>query len=254
MIQSIFTGAMGLSAQQRRLDVIADNLANVNTTAFKPAVMQFKDALYEAQQHPVDSESTNNLQMGFGVLSSSTLRDFRPGVINVTGNSLDFCLDGPGFFAVQDKDGSIAYTRNGAFSISNETDGAYLTNKEGLYVLDDQGQRIKVQGSLEDFEVGMTGEVREGKNESYAKIPVYDFPNLYGLSSKGRGLYEVTENSGEASVITNGTIRQGALENSGTNVALEMTRMIRAQRALSFASRAVRTADEMESTANTMRT
>ena len=253
MYQAIYTGAMGVNAQQTRLDVIADNMANVNTPGFKSSVMRFQDALYAAVQDPSDANSDKNLQIGMGVLPSSVMRNFTQGQTNVTGEPLDFLIDGNGFFAIQDTDGTVAYTRVGTFNISVEQDGEYLVNGAGLYVLDEAGQRIKMQGAISTQSVNAGGQISDGANEPYARIGVYDFPNKNGLLAKGGGLFTESVNSGAVQAVETPNVLQGAIESSNVDTALEMTLMIRSQRALSLASRCITTADTMEGQTNNIR-
>ncbi len=249
MLQALFTSATGLAAQQQRLDTIANNLANVNTNGFKSVRTDFKDALYNEMLRPVPDD-TVDLQRGVGALLSANVKDYHKGAIQNTGVNTDFYIDGEAFFQVYTKNGEIAYTRAGDFSVSREPAANYLVTKTGDYVLDENGNKISLSGDLETLSCASDGSLSMGQNSPiFAKLGVYDFPNLDGLTSLGGNYYMPTAVSGGARRTAGYEIRQGALEMSNVNMGQEMTRLIRAQRAFSLASRAVTTADNMEQTA-----
>jgi flagellar basal-body rod protein FlgG len=261
MYEALSIAATGLKNQQRRLDTIAHNVANANSTAYKSARLDFKDALYTAgvtPGRPRTPEPEGNQQKGHGLMIAAIGRDFRPGHFERTERQLDVAIEGEGFFELGDRSGNIVYTRNGNFKISVEPDGTYLTNGEGLYVHDENGMIITVPYGAETINIGedgtiifMTGEVIFP--EATVRLGLHTFRNLFGLESVGSGNYAETPAAGERLPADNAKIRQGVLEGSNVNLAEEMTRLIRTQRAFSLASRALTTADEMEGIANNMR-
>ncbi len=255
MIQALYTGASGLSASQRNVDVISHNMANVNTLSFKAKRLGFKDALYQAMVAPI--ETGNDLQLGHGVLPSSVTSNFSIGSAEHTGQPLDFMILNDGFFAVLDGAGQTRYTRNGSFRVSADADGNFLVNENGNYLLQPDGTRVELFGTIEEFQtldngsysyvLPDTGEVVTGQ------IGVFSFPNNNGLVSMGNNEYTASDASGAATVVEQSQIRQKTLETSNVDLGTEMARLVRAQRAMQLASRIVTTADEMESMANNIR-
>jgi flagellar basal-body rod protein FlgG len=257
MFQSLGNAAAALRHQQTRLDTVAHNISNINTVAFKSSRKDFQTALYATGHTPGPARTPDgNQQRGHGTVLAGITMDFRQGFIQVTGINLDFALQGEGFFSVGDLDGNVFYTRNGNFMISAEAGGNFLVNGEGLYVLDPNGMRIQVPDNTRSIDVGIDGAINfaltTGENISSA-LGVFTFRNLKGLESAGGSLFVATEASGGRTVPAGTIVRQGALEGSNVELAEEMTRMIRAQRAFQLASRALSTADEMEGIASQMR-
>jgi flagellar basal-body rod protein FlgG len=252
MMQSVYTARLGISAQQKRVDAIANNIANMNTYGFRSSRVQFKDALYTAMVNPEGTQS-NNLQQGNGVLVSSISHSFEEGTPVATEQTLDFCLEGDGFFTVADGQGTLQYTRSGYFGVSKETGGNYLVSAEGYYVLDTKGSKIKLPDDIEDLKVNAAGQLSIGDAEPFTAFGIASFANNEGLSETGGNYFVPTLASGAAKASQSTTVKQGYLESSNVDFAQEMTRLIRAQRAFSLASKALTTADEMDSTANNMR-
>jgi len=186
---------------------------------------------------------------------AGTAKDFRGGSLLATDRPLDVAIEGEGFFELRDAGGALLYTRNGSFRISSEDDGAYLVNADGLYVMDADGERIRLPENAETVTIGQDGTIKftDGEEEMLLALGVYTFRNLTGLLSAGNGNYSESPASGEKLPAEGAMLRQGALEGSNVNLAEEMTRMIRTQRAFQLASRALSKADEMEGIANNMR-
>jgi len=256
MYQAMMTAATGLQNQQRRLDTIANNVANVNTLGFKSVRLDFKDALYSAGIVPGPARTPEgNQQRGHGLMLAGTAKDYRNGNLQSTEGKLDLALEGDGFFELGDLEGNIFYTRNGNFSLSIEPDGNYIVTGEGLYLLDADGMRILVPDLTEDISINHDGIITftVGGEQAAASIGVYTFRNITGLLSAGNSTYTTSEASGERLQADGTLVLQGMLEGSNVNLAEEMTRMIRTQRAFQLASRALSTADEMEGIANNMK-
>lgn len=243
MIQGFYTAASGLDSHQKKLDVISNNIANSGTTGYKASSVSFKDNLYSEILRPTDGEA---LMRGSGVRVSAVNRDYSSGTIYETEGNLDFAIQGDGYFAVSDGD-KIMYTRDGCFSISTESDGSYLVNKQGLYVLDSENRRISVD--RDDFNIYIDGSI----GDTGAFIAVYDFANKDGLYHAGGNCFETTAVSGEAVPVESKTVKQGFLEKSNVDFGQEMINMIEAQRAYQLSSRVVKTIDEMEGNANNLR-
>lgn len=257
MFEAIYMAATGLTNQQKRLDTIADNIANSNTVGFKTTRLDFKDALYTAGYGPAPAYTADgNLQKGHGVMIASINKDFNTGNITVTENELDFCLEGDAFFQVVDHAGQILYTRAGNFYKSVEEDGNYLVTSQGYYVLNSDGQRIQIPdnvASIGSSDTGVLNFVTSDGEISAEAFGLYTFTNRTGLLVTGGSNYQETAASGAPIEASNPKLRQGALEASNVSLAQEMTRMIRTQRAFQLASRALTTADSMEGIANNMR-
>lgn len=271
MLQSNYTARSGLIAQQQRMDVIANNIANVNTVGFKSVRADFKDMLYQTLVRPQQPQDGLNLQRGHGVLLGATVRNFTQGSAQYTNNPMHVMIVGDAFFAVQDTDGNTTYSRDGAFAISEEGGESFLVTGDGHYLLDENGQRISIgdadQSQVEFNKDGSvyTVHVADGTppvttRVLRGKLGLYTFMNRMGLDAVSGNRFAVSANSGEPVLASQGTgadlnvnIQQGILESSNVDLATEMTRMIRAQRTFSLASRALITADEMDGKANQLR-
>ncbi len=270
MLQSNYTARSGIIAQQERVDIIANNMANIATTGYKSVRADFKDMLYETMQRPVQPQDGLALERGHGVLLGATVKNFEQGTAQMTNNPLDFMLVGDGFFAVQGyEEGEILYTRDGTFAYSMNEEGTHLVTPSGAYVLDREGAPINLGDiSNADVEVDTEGKVFlvttvpgvDGAPPTtvyteVAQLGIHTFMNRSGLEQTSGNMYVATENSGEATLeeIPITEVRQGMLEASNVDMAEEMTRLIRAQRSYSLASKALTTADEMDGKAISMR-
>ena len=255
MIQSLYTGRAGITTLQSRVDIIGANIANTNTTGYKSTRMDFKDMLYSEMQRIVQPQDDYNMQLGHGVLPGNTLRDFKQGALFTTGNNLDITIEGDGFFALENAQGEVEYTRNGVMHGSMEEDGVYLVNSDGKYFLDTDGQRIQLPGSVSDLVVEPEGTLKNGSDpDAFGQMAVYKFPNREGLEAVGGNAFVSSQASGDAALSDDTKIMQGYTEGSNVDIALEMTRLIRTQRAFQLAARCVTNADRMEEVANALRT
>jgi flagellar basal-body rod protein FlgG len=250
-MQALNTAKLGLIAQQSRLNVIANNIANVETTGYKNQRMDFKDALYTQILNPADLKQ-GGLEQGTGVLTAATNCDLTQGTALNTGEDLDMYINGDGYFSVADSNGAVAYSRSGAFAVSAEAGGNYLVNANGQYVLDENKDRIQMPDGASQIVVNEDGTLM-ADGTSFAKLGIVSFTNRNGLESTGNGLYRETVASG-APAESSATVKQGGLEASNVDVAVELTQMIRTQKAFAMASRAVSVWDEMAATTNNLRT
>ncbi len=251
MMQALLTASTGLSAQQKRIDIISNNMANVNTTAFKSSDAQFKDALYTTMENPDLNAQPTNLQRGTGVALSSTPIDFSQGSTRVTGKDLDLLINGNAFFRLVNYEGEFVYTKDGSFTVSAEGGRSYLVNSAGYYLLDEYNNRISVAAGSGAISIQGNGTIEaDGR---MVRIGVYSFENEGALLSVGGNLFTESASSGEAAASTDYNIVQGALESSNVDLAKELTRLIQAQRVFSLASRALQTTDNMEGLANNIR-
>jgi len=249
-MQALHSAKLGLKAQEQRVSTIADNIANVNTYGFKSRRTDFQDALYTELIDPSNPQSTENLQRGTGVLTAATSRDMTQGTQVQTGQSLDLYIDGDGFFMVQDPGGAVQYTRSGYFGVSTAADGRYLVTAEGHYVLDSEMNRISLPQGAE-LAVDRDGTIRVDQRP-VATLGVASFANAGGLETVGGGCYAQTVASG-APVASDAQVGQGVLEASNVDLAVELTRLVRAQRAFALTGRAVSVWDEMEQGTNNLR-
>ena len=253
MMRALWTAGTGMRAQQSNLDVISNNLANVNTTGFKKQRAEFEDLMYQTERQPGMTSSGNNnmlptgIQMGHGVRLTATARDFSQGNFQSTSNAMDMVIEGDGFFQITMPDGTLAYTRNGAFKLDGN--GNVVTS-EG-YLLE---PAIQVSEGDTDFGVSRDGKVTvtdsKGKIKDLGDIVIARFINNAGLKSIGKNLYTETVASGAPATgqpgeNNAGTIVTNFVEMSNVQVVDEMVNMIVAQRAYEMNSKAVTTADSM---------
>lgn len=257
MLRAVHTAATGMEAMQTNLDNIANNLANVNTTAYKKSTAEFQDLLYQTIRQPgsqvsPDTTTPTGVQVGVGVKTASVHKIFEQGAAKITANPMDLMINGDGFFAVQKENGEIAYTRDGAFKI--DASGRMMTNSGHLLQ-----PPITVPPGSAGIEVTSTGIVNskdaEGKVQQIGQIEIVNFVNPSGLSSLGGNLYQVSEASGGPTQGVPGSnglgnIEQGHLEAANVNVVNEMVNMIQAQRAYEMNSKVIQAADQMLQVSN----
>ncbi|MDR2665814.1 MAG: flagellar hook-basal body protein [Oscillospiraceae bacterium] len=259
MYEAVMIAATGLTNQQRRLDTIADNIANTNTVGFRASRLDFKEALYTAGIVPAAPRTPEgNQQKGHGVATAAITRERRQGSFTETGGQFDFAIEGEGYFELTDPDGEKFYTRGGNFYITDIEGQLRMVNSDGYFVSDADGNAITVPfgtqavAAAEDGTLSFQAEDGQVYGDT-ARLGVFSFRNVLGLDSVGGGNYVETDISDEMFAVDGARVLQGSLENSNVDMAREMTLMIRSQRAFSLASRALRTADDMEQLANNLR-
>lgn len=251
MMRLLWTAATGMEAMQQNIDVTSNNLANLNTTAFKKSRANFHDLLYQTLKAPGQNTTTgtvvpSGIQIGSGSRLSSVDKMFTVGSARDTGNETDMMVSGSGFFRVQLEDGSTAYTRDGNFKWDNT---GRLVTADGFPLVD---EIVRPQGATH-MSVGMDGVVTVSVNnekQEIGQIQLANFINPMGLQSKGRNLYTATEASGEPVVgVANqnglGAISHGQLEAANVNIVEEMVNMISGQRAYEMNSKVIQTGDQM---------
>ena len=258
MIRALYTAATGMKAQQLYLDNVSNNLANINTTGYKRSQVNFQDLLYEKRYIAgADSsqgfEIPSGIQLGGGVRPISTTKVFSQGNQQTTNRNLDFAVEGSGFFQINRPDGTVAYTRDGAFELNSKGE---IVTAEGLPLT----PSITIQNAKE-ISVGNDGTISvkgaDNAIQNVGQIMLANFPNPAGLDSLGRNMYAETIASGSPIVSTpgqqgTGEIYQGALENSNVETVTELVNLITAQRAYEINSRAIKASDEMLSTINNL--
>jgi flagellar basal-body rod protein FlgG len=253
MNKALWVAKTGLEAQQTRMSVISNNLANVNTTGFKRDRAVFEDLLYQnvrqvGAQSSQDTRLPSGMQLGTGVRTVATEKLHSLGNIVQTENSLDVAIQGRGFLQVLLPDGNVAYSRDGAFKM-DET--GQLVTSSG-YVIQ---PAITIPNNATTVTIGSDGVVSaltpgSTSPTQLGNVQLADFINPGGLQSIGQNLFLETASSGSPSTGTPGlnglgSLVQGALETSNVNVVEELVNMIETQRAYEMNSKAIQTTDRM---------
>ncbi len=260
MMRSLFTAATGMKAQQRQIDTISNNLANVNTDGYKKSRNHFQDLLYHNEKlaGTRSSQSTQvpvGIHVGHGTKHVTTEKIHTQGNMKSTGNQLDLSIDGPGFFMILQPNGAIAYSRSGHFMIDGQ--GRLVTN-DGMPM----DPEVIIPQNTRQIEIGMDGNVNvflsdNNIPESAGTIQLARFPNPAGLTPIGKNLYVTSPSSGQVDVQDPGiegmgSLNQGFLEGSNVSVVEEMVNMITAQRAYEVNSKAIQTSDQMLQAVNNL--
>ena len=261
MMRSLYTAATGMQAQQLNMDVIANNLANVNTVGFKKSRADFQDLLYQ-EMRPAGATvaqgatSPTGLEVGLGVKPGTTETMFEQGTLQNTGNKTDVAIEGEGFYKVLLPDGTNGYTRDGAFKRDGQ---GKLVNSDGMALQPE----IAIPADATDIAIGKDGTVNITRGtsttpENIGKITLTRFSNPAGLQHLGGNNYRETPASGNPTDGTPGQagfgqLAQGTLEMSNVQIVQEMVNMITAQRAYEVNSKAIQTSDEMLQTANQLK-
>ncbi len=259
MDPALRTAASGMQAQQTRTDVIANNLANVNTTGFKRSRAHFEDLLYQTVQGAAtlgsrDTEQLPTVQVGLGTHLTAVQRVEAQGSLEETDRPLDLAIEGEGYFQVQLPNGNMAYTRDGSLQISDQ---GMLVTSDGYAVQ----PPIKVPQGASSIVVSETGVVTApatttgGQAQELGRIELATFANPSGLDSMGQNLFTETTSSGEPikgfpEDNGNGRISQGYLEASNVQIVQEMVDMITAMRAYEINSKSIQNSDQMAQTAD----
>lgn len=251
MNMSFYTASVGAQQQQYRLDVHANNIANVNTYGFKSKIPSFTALMYDS----IDGAEGAKLERGTGSYMSGAVTNFGSNGLAQTGVSMDYAIEGDGFFALWNPaTGEYTYTRDGSFTRSEfkakgeekvAEDGTvteaedepkwYLSDGQGRFVLSDQGGLIELSDSEEALPIG-----------------IFDFVNTNGMLSDGDNMFMPVEKNGQVQ-LGDGKLLQGYLEVSNTDLATELTKVIEAQRSFSYALKMMETSDELETTVNNLR-
>ncbi len=253
MDASLWVAKTGLDAQQTRMNVISNNLANVNTTGFKRDRAVFEDLLYQnirqaGGQTGADTQAATGFQLGTGVRVMATEKIVAQGNMQTTENSLDIAIAGDGYFQIAQPDGTIAYTRDGNFNLDNA--GQIVTGSGQLLQ-----PAITVPANASSVTIGQDGTVSVelqagGGAQVLGLLQLARFINSAGLQAMGQNLLKETPASGAPQVGNPGAdgigvLMQGALEASNVNVVEEMVSMIETQRAYEINSKAISTVDGM---------
>jgi len=253
-MKALSIAATGMNAQQTNLEVIANNIANINTTGFKRARAEFSDLLYQVDRlqgvpnRANDSIVPEGASIGLGVKTTAIRNLHIQGSLVSTGNKFDLALTGPGWFQIEGADGETLYTRAGAFNTNANGD---LVTADGYAVQ----PAITIPADAVQIVVNKTGQVFaqiDGQTalQDLGQLTLATFANEAGLAPLGDNLFQETAASGPANVGVPGdpgfaTIQQGYLENSNVDPVKEITELIAAQRAYEMNSKVIQAADEM---------
>lgn len=263
MVKGLYSAYNGMIQEQRRMDVITNNLANSDTTGYKRegTVNQSFDTQLALRIKDLSTANVANSigNINMGVKTGETYRDYSQGSFKITDNTYDLALGGDGFFAVSytDKDGntSVKYTRDGSFTVNTE---GYLVTKDGDYVLNQTGAENGTSGAgsfiqldpTKDVTIDTDGTITQD-NAVAGKVGVVDFEDYDYLTMFGENLYDATDGA----VITDSTatVTQGALETSNVNIVTEMVEMITITRAYEANQKIIQTIDNtLDKAANTV--
>ena len=279
MLKSLYTGISGIKANQTKLDVIGNNVANVGTTAYKKGNVRFADTLYQSKSFTIGPSGkfggSNTINVGLGVNVAGIVTDTNQGSLQLTGRTTDLAMDGDGYFLVATGEGtqanpfSYSYTRDGSFTIDKNGD---LVTLDGHRVM---GKDLDANGDptgdlkpiniptvvnghgVVDFTVSVdkngvvTLVLDDGTQVNHGIIEVAVFPNPESLKPVGSNKYKPTPNTGDAVWLTDGDtalfgkVTQGAIEMSNVDISEEFTEMIVTTRAFQSASKVVTTSDEL---------
>ena len=261
-MRSLDIAATGMLAQQRNVEVVSNNLANMNTTAFMRRRSEFHDLIYQDLRRVGTTSSDagtvvpTGVQVGLGVKLAAVYRIHEQGNLSATDNTFDLAIQGKGFFQVTMPDGTTAYTRDGTFQLNSS--GQIVTH-DGYTVQ----PGITVPSNAIDVTINNSGEVLvkiEGQValSNVGQFNISTFLNDAGLQAVGDNLYKETPASGTATSSTPGstgfgTILQGFLETSNVNAVEEVSNLISAQRAYEMNSKVIQTSDEMMGTLTSLR-
>jgi flagellar basal-body rod protein FlgG len=253
MMRALSISKTGMEAQQTQLDTISNNIANVATNGYKRSHAVFEDLMYQnlRQAGANSSEQTalpTGLQVGLGTRAVATSRVFSQGNLTQTTNPLDMAVLGNGFFSLQMPDGTVGYTRDGAFQVNAQ---GQLVSNNGYLVQ----PGITIPANAQSTTIGADGTVSvtlpgQALPQTVGQLQLSGFVNPAGLDPKGQNVYSETAASGAPAAGAPGTnglgsLRQGFVESSNVNVVEELVAMITTQRAYELNSKAIQTADQM---------
>ena len=268
MMRSLWTAASGMRTQQLMVDTISNNLSNANTVGYKKERLEFKSLLYETMVTAGDTsigEQPVNLQVGHGVMAVGTVKNFAQGNLERTEAPLDFAISGSGFFAMENLQGELEFSKNGAFKLSLLNNKLILTTSGGDRVLNTDGEAVALNSNtlpekLFVDESGKLSYIQGGETvELNQQLQIVQFKNSAGLKALGGGMFTTTIASGEPLMevendeLIHSKVAQGTLESSNVQAVEEMVKLIIAQRAYELSSKAIQSSDEMLSQANNLK-
>ena len=253
MNSALWVAKTGLDAQQTRMSVVSNNLANVNTTGFKKGRAVFEDLLYQnvrqvGAQTSQDTQAPSGMSLGTGVRVVATEKQFTQGNVVQTNNALDIAIQGRGFFQVLLPDGTLGYTRDGSFQRNAQGD---MVTASGFQLQ----PGVNIPDGVQSVTIGSDGVVSvllagQSAPQQVGTLQLVDFINPGGLQPRGENLLLESASSGapqpgNPGLNGLGTLVQGALESSNVNVVEELVNMIETQRAYEMNSKAIETTDQL---------
>lgn len=260
MLNALRSASTGMEAQQYRIDAIANDLANVNTAAYKKTRAMFEDLYYDQVKVPgtlndVNTPSPNGIQIGHGTKLTAISKVFSETTTEQTNNELDLALEGDGFFQVTDANGNLLYTRNGQFQ--TDANGNLVTSSGHTVE-----PAITIPSNAVSITVGKDGTVSvitaDSQNATQlGTLELAMFQNPAGLVYMGQNLYKESDASGTVTTVTagldgSGEIAQGFLENSNVDIGSSLIQMIVAQRSYEANSKVIEASDRMMQQANNL--
>jgi flagellar basal-body rod protein FlgG len=237
MLEGLYSAAAGMTAQQQRMDTLANDVANVNTTGYKHTRVAFRDLLYTQDRSGVVSS-------GAGAAATPVGRGFAQGALRETGSKLDVAIEGDGFLQVRRADGTTALTRDGSLRL--DPNGRLTTQRGELL---QPAITVPAGTSEADVRIADDGTVSAG-NRQLGRIQLVTVRAPQALQSAGDSLFVATAASGPAQALPTGRVVQGALESSNVDMADAMTQMMESQRSFQMASKAVQMQDQILQIAN----
>ncbi len=250
MIQRFYTSSNTMINQQKKINMISGNIANVNTDGYKQTSVDFSQVLYSQFWDNPSEGLEEQYGIGNGIYANQISKDFSQGMLELTNNALDLSILGEGFFTLSDGQDGLLYTRGGSFQLSAEADGTYIVSGEGYYLLDADHNRVNVDGG--DYTIDESGAVTVG-DQTVAQLEIVRFAYPQNLDMVGGSLYRHTSGAGMETEDGAGRIKQGAVEKSNVDLSGEMVDLIETQRIYQMNSKMVQIIDEMQGMANRLR-
>ncbi|WP_020407784.1 flagellar basal-body rod protein FlgG [Hahella ganghwensis] len=255
MIDALYVAETGLQAGQKHIDTISNNMANLNTTAYKKGRIEFRDLVVGREVTSLDETGKRDLvSIGNGTQISRVWKEFQSGDLKATENPLDLAIRGGGFFEVLLENGEVAYTRNGAMKVDED---GYLGTLTGYRFSD----MIQIPPDAKELEISQDGTVTayfDNDSLEIGQIQLAGFMNAQGLDSIGQGIYVANDESGNAIYSDAGEngigiLQQGYLESSNVDLVKELVELVTAQRGYQACSHVIRAADEIMQITNDLR-
>lgn len=258
MLRILWNSKSAMIANQEKMDIISNNLANVNTDGYKKAEVSFQDLMTETlnrKGYPVSENAIREPFTGTGVRTSEIVRDQTQGNLIETNKNTDLGIDGKGFFRIERPNGTIAYTRAGKFDV-DKLGRLVDPNGNKLFIkYNEEVNPEEIQFTKDNFAVNYKGDIilkENGEQRTIGTIPVFNAEGRDAFRSIGENIYEISEGV-QVYEVSDNSIMQGFIENSNVDMVSEMTDMILTQRAFELGSRGIKTADEMWGMVNNLR-
>ena len=248
MNNAYYIAANSMMSQEKVFSTISGNIANINTNGYKKTSVSFSDLMYSFQQ----TASSSEYSIGSGITVNGYDKDFQYGNLKETGSNLDIAFEKDGFLTLTDGDERY-YTRGGNFILSATGEGYFISNNDGFFLLDSEGNRVQISQEERDFEIDSNGVISFKNSDRVVNLAITSFENPEKLQPFGNNLYiaglELKENTQTADII----LRQGFVEQSNVDIATEMTDLIQAQRLYQMHSKILQVMDEISGMANRLR-